>query len=203
MGLVLLMLMSVPLSGCAQTGTQSGSDARDAVAIDAPDFSGPWADELTSAYRSATSDFERTALEDGAVSDGEHAEMEQAFRSCLGDKRVDFSGFDPDGSYEFTGGKGLTNDEANKIANDCSVTTGVNTVGMLYSLMRSNPDNLDTATITAACLVRKGVVPEGYTASDYNRDAPDMAFPFRNKEDGETALKTCNVDPLGLLGLDQ
>lgn len=204
--ILLLAVAAIPaLSGCAQatqeTLPQSDGDASTSQTV--PGFVGPWADEFTSAYRKATSDFERQVLLDGTVSDDEFSEMEHAFSTCLGDKRIGFTGFKPGGGFDFTAAKGMANDEANRITDDCSATTGVNTVGTLYFQVKQNPENVDGATVMASCLVRMRVVADGYTASDYNRDAPTMSFPFRDETAGQRALETCGTDPLGLLGLGE
>lgn len=202
---LLIAVAVLALAGCAQTdpGTTPGADSAVSDGISAPDFTGPWADDFTSAYRNATSDFERQALSDETVSDEEFAELEHAFATCLSDKRIGFTRFRPGGGFDFTAAQGMTNGEANHITDDCSASTGVNTVGSLYFQVRQNPENLDGATVMASCLERKHVVPGGYTASDYNRDVPGMSFPFRDAKAGQRALEACGTDPLGLLGLDE
>lgn len=166
---------------------------------DAPDFAGPWADEFTSTFRRATTEFERTALADGAISDPEFAEMENRFTSCLTDQRVTFAGFKPGGGYEFRPGDRMTSDQANAIADDCSAASGLDTVGYLYFALQRNPQHADDARIVAACLVKKRVVPHGYSASDYTRDSPGMSYPFADQRAGEKALDECSADPLDLL----
>lgn len=190
------------LAGCSTSPASQTQTDTGGTAVAVPDFSGPWADELAEAYTNATSDFERQALSDGIVTDAEYAEMEERYRACLGRKGIGFTGFNADGSHDFQAAKGMTAEAANKVADDCSATSGVNTVGMIRNFMRSNPQHLDMATIMASCLVKKGVVPRGYGADDYSRDAPAYSFPFLDKDAGRTALTTCSVDPLGLLGVE-
>jgi hypothetical protein len=158
-----------------------------------------WESEFEQASRHATTEFEREALADGRISDAEFAEMENSFVDCLRERNVSFGGFGPAGGYGFTPGTGTTTGEANSIADECSASSGLNTVGYLYFAMKRNPQNLDEATITAACLVEKKVVPQTYTASDYARDTPTRAYPFTDAARGEKAMEECDTDPLGLL----
>ncbi|HEY2556369.1 MAG TPA: hypothetical protein VGI08_04620 [Diaminobutyricibacter sp.] len=164
-----------------------------------PEFSGPWAPAFTSAYREASSDFERKALSDGTVSGEELAEVELGFITCLEAVGLTSDGFNPDGSVGFAFPPDMGSHKANALSDRCSASSGFDTVGSLYFATHRNPQNLDDAKIIAACLVQKKVVPPSYGASDYNRDAPDRAFPFSDSGVGTKALTTCTTDPLGLL----
>ncbi|GAA2447617.1 hypothetical protein [Agromyces soli] len=166
--------------------------------MEVPAFSGPWAGEFADAFRQSGSDFEREALRDGSISESEVAEAENLFGNCMKDRGLDFNGFKPGGGFDFGLG-GADPDQANAIADECSVSSGVNTVVSLYFAMQRNPQNQDEAEIIAACLVEERAVPAGYTASDYTRDAPEMAFPFTDKDSGEQALERCSKDPLGMV----
>lgn len=162
-------------------------------------FSGPWADELSSVYSRAATEFERDALRDGVVSDSEFSEMETRFSRCLASRSVAFNGFQRGGGYEFRPTGTTTTEEANKQADACSAESGLDTVGYIYFAMQRNPDHLDDAEIMAQCLINRKVVPRDYSARDYTRDSPGMTFPFRDGRAGEKALNECAVDPLGLL----
>jgi hypothetical protein len=199
--LLALIACSIVLTACA-SGTPTTNGAAQAHAGAVPSFSGPWAADFTSAYRSASSDFERKALADGSISDSEFAEMENRFKTCLTSHQMTFSGFKPGGGYDFHFGGGNSG-AANQAADKCSASSGLNTVGSLYFGMLRNPQKLDEATIVAACLVKKGAVPAGYSASDYARDTPTESYPFSNKTTGDKSLDECTSDPLDLLSENQ
>ncbi|WP_434316147.1 hypothetical protein [Leifsonia sp. P73] len=190
----ILIASALVLTGCSGPGETAG---------ERPDRPAPggagWESEIADAVRHATTDFERNALADGRISDAEFAEMENGFVECLRDRNVTFGGFGPAGGYGFTPGPGTTTAEANGIADECSASSGLDTVGSLYFAMQRNPQNLDEASITAACLVKKKVVPQTYSASDYARDTPTRAYPFTDAARGEKAMEECDTDPLGLL----
>ncbi|WP_454110182.1 hypothetical protein [Leifsonia shinshuensis] len=183
----------------AFSGCSSAEKADEAVPIIPTASAKGWADEFEDARRRATTDFERKALEDDRISDAEFAEMESAFTTCMRERNVIFKGFRPGGGYEFRPGRGTTTAEANGIADECSASSGLDTVGSLYFLMKRNPQNLDEDAIMAACLVGKKVVPATYSAGDWARDTLGETYPFSDKARGEEALRKCSDDPLGLL----
>lgn len=191
------------LSGCTadEDGRMPDSDsaktpgsARSSIAV--PAFSGPWADEFASLYRDAESDFEREALEDGTISDSELAEMQNRFTKCLEAKRITFTGFMADGSFEFTLPSGMSSDRGNRLTDGCSAAAGNHTIGLLYFQMKRNPQHLDNGTIIAACLVGKKAVPPSYSAQQYDKDAPNSTFPFSDRTKGTKALDDCSADLL-------
>jgi hypothetical protein len=61
-----------------------------------------------------------------------------------------------------------------------------------YTKMYTNPQKQDIREVTAACLVRKGVVPAGYTGTDYQRDR--SADPKPEWFESADAL-SCYADP--------
>ncbi|GIT79934.1 hypothetical protein LLS1_16030 [Leifsonia sp. LS1] len=193
------LTVALSLSGCSQPPS-SAPPASVQGGSTGPEFAGPWADEFGSVFRRATTEFERTALADGRISDAEFAEMENRFTTCLTERNVTFGGFKPGGGYEFRPGAGVSSEKANTIADDCSASSGLNTIGYLYFAMQRNPQNLDEARLMAACLVEKKAVPAGYSAADYDRDSPDMTYPFISDSAGDHALDECSADPLGILG---
>jgi len=195
---VLVVLVALgSMTGCAPSG-ESGSPPP-AFGASAPiaDSDDPWAGEFADAYRRATTDFERAALADGRITDGEFAEMSNAFAECLTERGVTFGGFKPGGSFEFVPGPSMSSDDANDITDECSARTGLDTIGYLYFAQQRNPQNEDDATLVSECLVRKRAVAPGYSARDYQRDSPTGTHPFLDKKSGETALIACEADPLG------
>ena len=204
--LLACVAVGVSLSGCAATDDSGISGSSSATVPDSaqssiavPAFAGPWADEFASAYRDAKSDFERKALEDGTIADSEFAEMQNKFKNCLGAKKITFTGFKVDGSFEFGLPSGMSSGQGNKLTDECSATSGNNTIGYLYFQMKRNPQHLDAGTIVAACLVKKKVLPPSYSAQQYYKDAPNSTFPFLDDNKGAKALSDCSADPLSLL----
>lgn len=194
---LLVLVSALVLAGCSQAVVPPPTASVESTMVDG--FDGPWAAEFAEAYRRATSDFERTALADGRISDAEFAEVENAFSACMTEHDVSFEGFRPGGGYAFAPGAGMTADDANDVADQCSATSGLDTIGYLYFAQQRNPQNQDEAAIVTACLVRKRAVPEDYSTADYLRDSPGRAYPFVDATSGEKALMLCEQDPLGRL----
>ncbi len=179
----------------APTLTATGDDSRPTSA-DVPDFTGPWAAEFAEAYQKSGSDFARSALQDGRITDQEVAEMRDKFEQCLtaqGFRKVSFS---DDGSFEFDAPEGALPDRVNGQVKACSDESGESSLSPLASAIRRNPDNQDENTIMAACLVRKQVVDSSYGAKDYEADSLTGTFPFVDGVTGEAAYQQCNTDPL-------
>jgi hypothetical protein len=66
--------------------------------------------------------------------------------------------------------------------------------------MRRNPENLDEATIMAACLVRLGAVDPGYTAEQYRSDFESDSGALGPNRPHDAELGQCITDPLDILG---
>jgi hypothetical protein len=134
------------------------------------------------------------------ITDQELAEVRDRFDACLTSHGFSNIKHSEDGGYEFTMSEGTAQDVMEQQTSECSEEAGENAIGALYSFIRRNPQNLDEATIMAACLVRKAVVDPAYSAKDYAQDAPDQSFPYLPGVDGEAAFNDCNSDPSGLYG---
>lgn len=177
----------VVLSGCSA----GNSDTLSSPTQSAPPMAGPWAPLMQDEYRKATSDMQRRVLADGSITESEVAELKSKFSACMEGKglKVNYTtagGFD----VAQAGSQG----EAHDAVKECSTTTSGHLVDLYYAMGR-NPANQDELTIVSACLVKKGVRPVGYSATDYERDMsrnPPAAF-----LDGADA-RACLADPLGL-----
>lgn len=165
--------------------------------VEVPQFAGPWSAEFAQAYSATDNRFVREAIKDGTVTDEEYAEMFERFRSCLDAVGITLTlnGH----SYRWDIPDGSDAARANGQFDRCSVEAGENYIGWLYYGVKRNPDNLDESQIVSACLVRAGVVPENYSAADYESDNEEQTYPFFDKEQGKKAHTKCLDDPLGLL----
>lgn len=162
----------------------------------APDFSGPFAGEfLTEWNDAANSDFVRSVLEDGAITDQEWAEVGMRLEDCLAAKGIDFKGFDSSGGYSVT--SDLSGQMENTYMGQCELESGEHPLAYLRTQMSTNPDNIPVGQAMAECLVRLHVVAPGYTSEDYLRDAPSMTFPYLDPKTGQAGFWKCNADPIG------
>lgn len=196
---VAVALAAPVLVGCGSSTIARGPDGDTAITTSqgaSPEFEGPYAAEFTEFYSSARSDFVRTVLADGIITDAEYAEMTERFRSCLADQGITFDGFRQDGSFTTSLAPG--GGDTHEVVTGCAATSGQDVVGALHDLMTANPDNVDAAVAITTCLVDSGEVPATYTAKDYKSDREGR---FRDTEQLEPALAqaldVCMTDPFG------
>lgn len=194
----LILTAALTLAACGPAAEDVDSRGQAGADV-SPVFEGPYAAEFAEYYASTSSDFARSALVDGQISDSEYAEMEERFRACLEDEGMTFSGFDPDGSYSTSSApNGVDTHEA---VSHCVESSGQDTVGLLHDLMRDNPENLDIHTIMAACLVTKEAMPDGYDAEAYSEDLEGRFMEIDSlSSELRQALISCSADPLALHG---
>ena len=69
------------------------------------------------------------------------------------------------------------------------------TVTQLFNEVRRNPQKLDDAEITVACLRKAGLVGADYTERQWRKDYDADTLPFGDFDQAWTA---CRLDPLGL-----
>ncbi|WP_437384983.1 hypothetical protein [Plantibacter flavus] len=135
----------------------------------------------------------KDALADGVVSDREYAEMTARYEECLSSAGITLTSYEFDGSA-YLPPVSMENDEANRIASDCSERSGEYPLSYFYVQMRANPDHEDLGQAIVDCLKREGLVGSGYGLKDYR--AGDLPT-----GDADAAVvATCTIDPRGLLG---
>lgn len=188
------LLALVLLGGCDGAGTAEGP-AQPVPAAGVPEFSGPWAAEFSRTYAGATSDFVREALADERISDAEHARAVEAFTTCLAEIGIEFRGFDTqNGGYSTS--TAPHGQDTHELVSGCEASSGYGDIGMLHDVVTTNPENLDMPTLIAQCLVREGVVPAGYSGSDYDTDAAQWyADPEGLPDELAESLLACTHDP--------
>lgn len=164
-------------------------------------FSGPYAAELYSAWKSAPEGFVRDALADGAISEQEYNESWSRYSTCLAEAGITVQSREFDGSYTTESVSALTGEEQEELISACSTRAGEAEIIAPFNWIRRNPQNLDENTIIAECLVRSGLAPRGYDGTDYDRDSSEAETrepPFITSEAERKAYTDCTIDPLGL-----
>ncbi|MDR1426465.1 MAG: hypothetical protein LBJ08_01725 [Bifidobacteriaceae bacterium] len=196
------LAMSVALAGCAsQDDRETNSD--------------PFAAEFEAEIAATDSDFIREVLTDHVISQGEISEALSLFSDCVADVGVMLSSLAIETYTAPTAQVEAHRDEVR----DCE-SRYYAPINYLVGTMERNPDNRDWDELTVECLVREGLVPEGYTVTEYkevmsrafdqitaNSDGtqhtqyavePDLKFPGgtdpKSNEVGE-----CQEDPLSLI----
>lgn len=196
---LVLCLAGLVLTGCTTSvASASGSPVATAKPSSgstiSPKFGGPYAAELRDVYSKSRSEFERAALADGKVTDAEEAEMIERLRTCLASNGHRLDSFKKTGAHEITA---LNPDEegptGRKQIESCETYAGVNTVGLIYSAMLTDPQNIDLVPKIIACFKEHRLVDSGYGKSDYERALPSFSDEKKNAQ-----VSQCNADPLNL-----
>ena len=141
------------IAGCGGPEAQAGA--------------GPYSADIARAQKSATSDFERTALADGAVSREEYTEAVQRYVKCLTDRGFDMDALDS--GYGFFTYRHVDQPGFDAAEPQCREGT-VEFLEPLYTGMLINPARRAFPDLVAECLVRKKLAPSGYTGQRFEAD---------------------------------
>jgi hypothetical protein len=180
------------------TGSASAGAAAPAAPAPVATTLGDWSAEVEEARSRTRSTLDLKILADGKVTDAELSEAKSSFTTCMAGKgySVEWA----DSSEEFSVGHlGTASpdqgamDAQEDAVRECDAKGAAQSVSLYYRIHR-NPGHLDEREIMAACLVRVGAVPAGYSATDYERDL--MADPTPEYLDSALGLQ-CLRDPLG------
>lgn len=173
-----LTLTSIVLAGCSSSEDEN---------------SNPYEAELRSARERATSDFERRALEDLRISRAEYQEAVDRFVQCMRDRGIEASAVEEDtGLYSYRWPKAQDSSHAETA---CRAGT-IEIIQPIYGALVRNPENIDEFELLAKCLIRKSVVPMGYSGEQARRDVKSnfKDAPFGPEDEG---VKACMTNPSG------
>lgn len=126
----------------------------------------PYDDEIARAADTAQSDYVRQILSDGQITAAEVRDSQKQNLACLNNAGISAQYVDNGAGYsnlETVGEMGAA--ELDTMA-ECSARW----VGQIESIsvdQITNPQNKDYDALIAACLVRKSLVPEGFTGADF------------------------------------
>lgn len=194
-----LNLFGAFLTACGSAGDEASArnGMRDSVSsVGAPEFSGPYAAEYADAYARAESDLARRILAHGEITESDVAEVRAAEAACLADHGFTNLKYHPDGTSEATQPEGISDDEANEIHKQCTISSGSVEVDTLYNTMLVNPNNEDWDALCVQCLIAVGAVEASFTVEELNswyaNDDPRLSVPG-------SAVNECTTDPWGTL----
>lgn len=183
--------VALALVGCAPLDVPPVEDSN------TPEFSGPYATELRSAWQESESDFFRAVIEDEVISDQELSEVGTRLDECLREAGLDFGGFSSDDGLS-TGysvsPSSMDDAEQNRVIDACDAQLGIMFLLPLHDNMSNNPSNTPLEQFMTDCLIRNGVVDAGYTEEEFLREYAALSFPFMGTPD-EAILWACQGDP--------
>ncbi len=158
-------------------------------------FSGPHAVDLAQAYRESNSDYFRTVIADGVVTDSEYSEAQNRAKRCL--EALGFSEVEyfPNGGSQALNPKEISDAEAQEQKFQCEDSEGLVDTEMWYYVLRVNPDNVNWDEAIRDCLVKQEVLEPGTSVDEMNQ------WIREGKEaSGVAQVESCLTDPLGKLG---
>lgn len=194
--LLAIAAITIGLAGCTATTADSPDNSQPpkSAEVQAPEFSGPYKDDLKQAWVESNSDFVREVLADQIVSDQEWAEVVSAMDKCFTENGLSFKGFDDGGGYSL-GPASISSDEINDIQLTCEKRSGESWLNFFRYAATKNPDRIPAEQALTACLIKHGAVAPDYTPEQFIEDSPGMNFPFKDEDKGEEIFKQCNMDP--------
>ncbi|MCL2736970.1 MAG: hypothetical protein FWD75_10165 [Propionibacteriaceae bacterium] len=149
--LCVILLSIALLCGCSQAAQQPG----------------PYASQYAVAIHDAQSDYVRSILQSGQITSADLKDAEQHTIGCLLSAGINASyGTNEWGLDELTIMGVLTRTQSG--AQQQCLDAWMGPIMQLYVDQFTNPNNQDWNTLVAACLVRKGLVPSGFTGQDYS-----------------------------------
>ncbi|MDR1033760.1 MAG: hypothetical protein LBL41_03205 [Bifidobacteriaceae bacterium] len=120
----------------------------------------PYAEEFAEAREKATSDIQREILADDKITDAEIEEVVASFKACLNEHGISFS-MDSRYNPSFSG------EHDTDVEIKCTESTVGDYLTELYFKIKYNPTKVEENALYASCLVRRGLVPDDFTAEDF------------------------------------
>jgi len=141
----------------------------------AADASNPYSAQIKAAAGTTSSEYVRQILADGEISRGELSDAEARVVACLGALGIEASYVTNDwGIDNLTVVGGLSTAVSDEVT-ECQ-TQWMGPIDQLFWDQYVNPMNQDMNGLIAACLVRKGLAPAGFSGSDYANVARDNSI---------------------------
>ncbi|QAY71493.1 hypothetical protein [Xylanimonas protaetiae] len=157
--LVMAATGSLALGGCSAGGDEAGAS--------------PWPVRVQAILDDhETSPFVRSVMEDGVVTIAEAREAVSGFTTCLAGHGLGYSTWsDRDGwpfANESSPSHVVYTQEMQDNGFSCQIEwLGIDALNELGQAMYANPAGEAEEVLTARCLVRNGLVPEGFSGQDF------------------------------------
>lgn len=193
-----IVVIAISMGACSPSGSVPSS-----ISVE-----GPWASEIEVAYTRSNNNFIRQILADGIITDAEFSEARSRVKDCMAE--AGFEGWWQQGqlgdwSWTIDGRGSAAHDEA---SGRC-FSMWLGDIHWLYQDMRFNPNNEEMSPLIAQCLVRNGLVPEGFTGHDWDEferanlfDYGEGCYPDPEREGAVICPATMNVNSLLPGGVD-
>ena len=207
-GIVCVVCSCMTLAGCADTTAEKSADDHPTPTslAEHPDFSGPWKWELTHAWANLNSDYGRTVLADGTISDSETTELNKRYNTCLAPYGLQSRILESGGSTLVKVRGSISNDRMSEVATQCGLQTDANTLIALHNTMTVNPQHLSDKRMSQAtydCLAAHGLIdPDSISYERYAETENTIADHYVNPDNPNydkakaDQFSACQQDPL-------
>ena len=142
-----------------------------------------WDVQIREIYESTESDFVRDVLRDGVITTAEVRESRERFLSCAQDAGLPVTLWESGDDWGTAISRELTEAES-ELEFQCFLQWDGFIQG-LYTSIAQNPDGVDRDDLIAACLIRHGLAPEGFTGRDYRELIAPLVMSFTGAETEE------------------
>ncbi|MDR0433196.1 MAG: hypothetical protein LBH48_07850 [Bifidobacteriaceae bacterium] len=135
------------------------------------------------------SEFVASVLSDYSITEEEYSEVLDKQLACMIERGVEADLQSNGNGSKFINYHLETGDEAAKqeVFNECW-TLWDGGLGSLYEQILSNPNNEDRYVLTAECLIRVGLAPEGFTTDELRELEDSGAYRMAASEDDQGNL---------------
>lgn len=186
---LLAFTMTCFVASCSASDLPSSEDEKQSL-----HFSGPYAEELETAYYESPSSFFRSVISDGVVTDAEFAEAQSRSKMCVEGLGFTDVQYFPEGGGSALPPPDLPEEEVHQKKAQCESEEGLVDTEAWYFTLLLNPDNLDWDESIKDCLVSAHILDAGSSVADMKQK-----MTLGDKRLESTAAKTCFTDPLGKL----
>lgn len=168
------------------------------VGCSSNDVADPYKGDLLDAQRRATSEFEKSVLDDLQITRAEYEEAIQRYVSCVKDRNLDISVVEQHGYYTYRV-TGVARDSdggtavADTVLQECRIGS-IDLIESIYVTKLQNPLKIDIESVTADCIKRERLVTGDYSGEDYLRDAKNN-FAGSGFDPDDPRLTKCLANP--------
>lgn len=170
-GLAAAACCVMALVACASS-VQTAPGSADASSGSSGASASAYAQRIRASLKQAPDELSKRILEDalntGTISEKDVNALIDQQTQCLADAGFADVAIDTTGAGSYTVPPSIGKDQEDAIVKRCTGDwQGADSVFSLYNAMHANPQNKDVSSVIVACLVRHGLVDQGFTVNDY------------------------------------
>jgi len=162
----------------------------------APEYYGPWQDDIKHAYESAKNAAAKQMLCNGPISEVDVTSLNAAFTTCMSRAGYHDVLVGEYGTMRIATSSDVPSNSVNAAEMKCEDESGWYPVVPLYNNVRQNPNKDDLDQLIADCLVRVQLEPPGFSGDDVAAQYSGHGEAFADIS-GNPWFIQCWYNPLG------